>query len=140
MNEMNRRQIMIALLAFVAISGAVWYLVFPLGYPIYLMLPGEQSSVERRVCGAWYPEGSGQWWLIVERGGVLDKELRNATGIKFEIDNGSGLSEVELAKEEPYRPDSSSVAHAIYPGCSRFLVSRSAPAKLTAIHLERRRP
>ena len=136
---MKRKLTILTLIAFLAIGGVVCYLAFPPGLPIYLTLPGKPSRVERRFCADWHPKGSGEWWLIVERGGDLDRELRKATAIQFEIDNGSGLADVKLAEEEPYRLEQNSIAHALLPGCSRLLVSRSDPSKLIAIHLERRR-
>ena len=116
----------------------VWYLVFPLGQPIYLTLPGQPSTVEKSVCVSWYPPGSGKWWIIAERGGRLYQELQNATAMKFEIDVGSGLSDVKLGRERPYQADPSNVVHALRSECSRFLVPRSEPSRLVAIELERR--
>ena len=135
---MKRRPLVAALGLSAMILGAVWYLAIPLGLPIYITLPGRQSTVERSVCATWYPPGSGEWWIIAERGGPLYQELRNATAMKFEIDVGSGLSDVKLGREEPYQPDPSNVTRALYSGCSRLLVPRSEPSRLVAIQLGRR--
>jgi hypothetical protein len=133
---MKRKLLAGALGLLAVISGAVWYLFFPLGLPIYLVLPGQEAPVERRICAAWYPPGSGEWWLVAERGGPLLTELRTATWMRFEIDVGSGLSDVKLGREEPYQSDPST--QALYAECSCLLVPKSKPSRLVAIHLERR--
>jgi hypothetical protein len=134
-----KRKLFITALGLLALTLAlVWYLAFPVGLPIYLTLPGQTSTVERSICVSWYPPGSGRWWIITERDGRLYRELHSATAMKFEIDVGSGLSDVQLGREQPYQPDPTNVVHALRSDCSRLLVPRSEPSRLVAIELERR--
>jgi hypothetical protein len=135
---MKRNLLLTAIGLLVVSLALVWYLTFPVGLPIYLTLPGQTSTVERSICVSWYPPGSGMWWIIAERDGPLYRELHSATAMKFEIDVGSGLSDVQLGREQPYQPEPSNVVQALRFECSRLLVPRAEPSRLVAIELGRR--
>jgi hypothetical protein len=111
-------------------------------YPIYLEPAGSPHHEEskRQVCAAWLsiertaPSSSMEWWIAISKDSSLYAEIRSAKGLEFEIDIGSGLSDVCVSEELDFRarPD---IVKAVLDGCGGAVPPRGPAGQLMAIHL-----
>src|SRR5438045_6354745 len=90
------------------------------GDPIYTASQDRPSTVERRVCSQWLPVSRSQvdawemeWWVLVTAGSELHNELRSARRLQFEIDPGSGLSDVCVARQIADHAEATGVVRAL---------------------------
>ena len=88
----------------------------PLSYPIFLEPAGSprHDDSERDVCAMWL--GHPEWLIAVEKGSPVYSEIRSAKRLQFELDIGSGLSDVCVSEEfdSQTRPD---VVKAVLKSC-----------------------
>ena len=107
------------------VAGVVWWTLAPLEHPIHLVHAGDpdpEGSV-REVCAEWRPDQravsrSRDWWIVVPRESSLHAEIRSAKRLLFEVDPGSGLSDVCLIEELEFQsvPD---VVKGVLEACRR---------------------
>lgn len=132
-------------------------LVF-LGHPISLSKSGDLSDwSEHRVCAAWLPTGppydrlvvtavdgsaerfrgySRQWWIAATPGTALYRDLKNAKRGSFELDNGSGQTDVCVGREVSFKNDRSNVVRALLDECGMAIKVwslRGAPSDQVAL-------
>jgi hypothetical protein len=90
----------------------------PLSYPIFLEPAGSphHEASARDVCAMWL--GHPEWLVAVEQGSSVYAEIRSAKGLQFELDVGSGLSDVCVSEELDFqtRPD---LVKAVLRSCDR---------------------